>query len=274
MVQSRSERISIDYILTFETPFHCGTGTRTGLIDRTVVRDSEHYLYVPGSTLKGVIREKCEQLARLYELDSAVQATLSTPHVTANALQDLGPRQTMITRLFGSQMRPGRLYFDDAHQSDADKAEYDGQDPDDRQRLKKYQNLQVDVSTQVRLDRPTRTAVPGALYTSEFGAREMKVQGSIVGVVDCFPIESNIDAFFTSEPAPAGPATYSLLLLLAGLSLLERLGGNKSTGKGQCSCDIKKVMLDGKELKVERWHSWMEHLDALAFYTLVQEEEA
>jgi hypothetical protein len=60
--------------------------------------------------------------------------------------------------------------------------------------------------------------------------------------------------------------------LLAGLSLLERLGGNKSTGKGQCCCKIDIVMLNGNELERTRWQAWLEHLDALSFYTLVQEE--
>src|SRR5581483_4906004 len=50
------DRISITYDMTFETPFHCGTGLRAGLIDRTIVRDHDGYLYVPGSTIKGVVR--------------------------------------------------------------------------------------------------------------------------------------------------------------------------------------------------------------------------
>ena len=61
-----ADAIRIDYTLAFQTPFHCGTGIRSGLIDRTIVRDSAGFLYVPGSTLKGVLREYCEQLARSY----------------------------------------------------------------------------------------------------------------------------------------------------------------------------------------------------------------
>ena len=53
----RTDRIHITYELTFTTPFHCGTGLRVGLIDRTIVRDNDEYLYVPGSTIKGIVRE-------------------------------------------------------------------------------------------------------------------------------------------------------------------------------------------------------------------------
>ena len=50
---SRVDRIQLFYNLTFQTPFHCGTGLRSGLIDRAIVRDREGYLYVPGSSIKG-----------------------------------------------------------------------------------------------------------------------------------------------------------------------------------------------------------------------------
>ena len=59
----QTDRLWIDYDLTFATPFHFGTGIREGLIDRTVIRDDGGYLYVPGSTLKGVLRERCEHIA-------------------------------------------------------------------------------------------------------------------------------------------------------------------------------------------------------------------
>jgi len=38
---SRVDRIQLFYNLTFQTPFHCGTGLRSGLIDRAIVRDVE-----------------------------------------------------------------------------------------------------------------------------------------------------------------------------------------------------------------------------------------
>jgi CRISPR/Cas system CSM-associated protein Csm3 (group 7 of RAMP superfamily) len=270
VAQSRIDRVQINYTLEFQTPFHFGTGMRGGLIDRIVIRDNAEYLYVPGSTIKGVVREKCEQLARLYEMDTQIQTALVLPHDANNALQDLGSRRTLITRLFGSQIRPGRLCFEDARLSATDKEAYDSATSDERVSKGGYKHLQVDISTQVRLDRPTRTAVEGALYTSEFGTRGMKFDGSIVGSLECIPVSPEFDDFFTPEPIP----TYSLLLLLAGLHLLERLGGNKSAGKGQCYCKITKIILKGKEVEKDIWQDWMEHLGVLAFYTLIQEEEA
>ena len=60
--------INIDYQIEFETPFHFGTGLHRNLLDRSVCRDANDYLYIPGSTLKGVFRERCEQIARLVGL--------------------------------------------------------------------------------------------------------------------------------------------------------------------------------------------------------------
>ncbi len=259
MVKGRTDWVYIAYTLEFAAPFHCGTGMRVGLLDRTVVRDHGKYLYVPGSTIKGVLREKCEQLACFCSID---EKKANSPHDKLTALQDLGVPPTMVTRIFGSHMLPGHLFFEDACQSEAGKQEYDEASAGKKGKGR-YQNLQVTAYTQVRLDRPTRIAVPGALYTSEFGARNMKVEGSITGSLTCLPMLS------TTGETP----TYSLLLLLAGLHLLDQLGGNKSTGKGQCLCTIQQVMLNDKELEKAHWQGWLENLGELALYTEAQEEE-
>lgn len=106
---TRTDRIQLTYQLTFTTPFHFGTGLRVGLIDRTIIRDHNGYLYVPGSTIKGVLRERCEQLAHLYEeLDPAMDEAIASPHDTKKALWTLSRvnQPTMITCIFGSHSSP------------------------------------------------------------------------------------------------------------------------------------------------------------------------
>jgi CRISPR/Cas system CSM-associated protein Csm3 (group 7 of RAMP superfamily) len=262
----RTDRIQIGYTLTFKTPFHCGTGIREGLIDRTVVKDGQGFLYVPGSTFKGVLRERCEQLARMFEeLDEDMRNLIADPHVEKAALRGFGSTTTMITRIFGSHIQPGHLYFDDARQTETEKSEYDDKS-DIRYGKGKYKNLQFDLYTQVRLDRVTRTAVPGALYTSEFGLKDLEFHGDIMGWLECTPINDQADI-----------PTYSLLLLLAGLRMIDRLGGNKSTGKGQCECAITSVTVGKKAYDESQWQSWFNELDALSYYSsavIAQEGEA
>lgn len=266
----RTDRIHISYTLEFSAPFHCGTGVRSGLIDRSVIRDSGQYLYVPASTIKGVVRELCEQLARFYEdSDVALRARIASPHDAVNALKDLGAQPTLVTRIFGSQIRPGHLCFHDARQTAEEKKRYGTRDEPQR-----YQNMQTDLSTQVRINRPTRTAVPGALYSSEFGVRTILFHGSIVGGLKCIPVSSDIDELFSDTKD--GP-TYSLLLLLAGLYLIERLGGNKSTGKGECRCTITQLEINDTTLAPtdthRPWESWLRHLQVLSYYSLMLQEE-
>ena len=247
-----NDRLKIDYNLTFATPFHCGTGIREGLIDRTVVRDDGGYLYVPGSTIKGVLRERCEQLARLFD-----QPDIASPHDARAALQGLGTtKPSLVTRIFGSQNLPGTLSFDDARQGEDELREYDSRERDTGKG--KYKSLQVNVSTQVRLDRPTRTAIPGALYTSEYGASDIIFNGTILGWLDC--------ATIPSQAAQTATPTYSLLLLLAGLQMMEWIGGNKSTGKGHCACTIMALEVNGSIVQEETWKAWLNQLDELASY--------
>ncbi len=251
---TRTDRIHLTYTLTFLTPFHFGTGLRAGLLDRTVVRDSGEYLYVPGSTLKGTVREYCEQLARLYESEeSDARTRVVDLYDEKKVLWGLSQTSTMITRIFGSQQQPGHLFFNDAHQSDEERAVFDGGEQGSRSTKGKYKSAQTDIYTQVRLARPTRTSVPGALFTSEFGIRNFAFQGSIEGWIECTQIES----------IPEGP-TYSLLLLLAGMHLLDAIGGNKSTGKGRCKLTITALTVNGKGQR--EWSSWFDHLEALAGY--------
>ncbi len=265
---TRIDRLELSYNLIFTTPFHAGTGLRVGLIDRTITRDHAGYLYVPGSTIKGILRQHCEELSRLYEtLDPEMQQLIASPHDTESALWSRGHFPTMVARIFGSHTIPGRLFFDDVRQDEKERQQYDDPEQNEQgKRDKEYKALQTELTTQVRLDRPTRTAVRGALYTSEFGNRDIQLRGTITGWLECLGIED------IAEPAP----TYSLLLLLAGLRLIEHVGANKSTGKGWCSCEILSVKCGDVSYTSQQWQSWLNHLDALSYYSyaVAQEEDA
>ncbi len=259
-MEPRTDRIEIEYSLTFATLFHCGTGIREGLIDRTVVRNNQGHLYIPGSTFKGVLRERCEQLARAYIQSEQEKQRIASPHNAEVALLNLGRKPTMITRIFGAQNVPGSLFFDDAIQSGEDALI----------ETEQYKELQVGVYTQVRIDRPTHTAVPGALYTSEYGTRDTVFSGRIQGWLSCIPVDGP-SVLLEHIPRTDLAPTYSSLLLLAGLQMVERLGGNKSTGKGQCECKIGKVAMRDENCPESVWNSWLYQLDVLTQYQDAQE---
>ena len=87
--------VQIDYELQFAAPFHLGTGITAGMIDRTVIRDAGGDLYVPASTFKGVLRERCEQLCRFY----LPNVQIASPHDAYSALAQFGKAPTLNNRM-------------------------------------------------------------------------------------------------------------------------------------------------------------------------------
>jgi CRISPR/Cas system CSM-associated protein Csm3 (group 7 of RAMP superfamily) len=246
----RTEHISIAYRLTFTAAFHFGTGLRGGLIHRLVARDVDDFLYVPGSTLKGVLRDRCEQLAQLFDIQ------IVSPHLETWA--EVNPDPDIVARIFGTRFHPGRLYFDDAQMIETHKELFKA---DTRTLEAKYKAWQTEQRTQVSMSRLTRTAQPGMLYTSEYGVRDLHFEGHITGMLEGAPLP-NLDV-----------GTYPLLLLVAGLLSLDRLGGNKSAGAGKASCEIadQEVCIDRQPFSVAALLEELPYLDE-EFYSLWREE--
>lgn len=242
----KTDHIVLAYELTFITPFHLGTGLRAGLIHRAVARDAEGYLYVPGSTLKGALRDRAGQLARLFEIPAL------EPHNVAGDLSEFGPQADTLALIFGSRFRPGGLYFDDARMVEEDRNFFDSP-----QEKRKYLFKQVETRTQVSLSRLTRTAQPGLLFSSEYGQRELQFAGQIYGRLTGVPLPSRPDL------------THSLLLLVAALISLDRLGGHKSAGTGQLTCAITGLQVN------DRWtdcDDCLKVLEDLEIFELALEE--
>lgn len=236
----RRQRIDLAYRLTFHAPFHCGTGREVGLLDRTVQRDSGGYLRVPGSTIKGTLREACERTLALIAArvsppqgDAAPVLRADSPHDGLAALRDLHPRRTVLARIFGSRACPGALYFDDAALSEEWRRwlESDAvRDDPDRHRF-----WQVEERTQASITRLTGTARAGHLFNSEYGRPYLGFDGRIYGALE--------DGTW---PDVAGGESVALALLLASLRRVDRIGGGRSTGFGRCTCTVTALSIDGR----------------------------
>ncbi|HYV07029.1 MAG TPA: RAMP superfamily CRISPR-associated protein [Blastocatellia bacterium] len=211
----RTDHIKLTYTLTFEAGFHCGSGLSRLLVDRAVRRDAKGYLIVPGSTVKGTLRDQCEQLARLFGL------VARSPHDEVEALREYRAPD-LLARLFGSRLRGGGLCFDDLTMA-----------PEDREFFDATLSLQTSERTQVSISRRTGAARPEALFSSEFGFTGLRFNGEIAGHISDLPLEGDADS-----------PTYGLLLLLAGLISLDRVGGNKSTGLGRCRTEIMSLTIN------------------------------
>ena len=160
-------------------------------------RDANDYLYIPGSTLKGVLREKCEQLARLFDLRAV------SPHNDDAAMVAYFSGDTdIVDRIFGSRYRPGELYFDSATLIAEDQELFDS-----RETSKRYIHLQTETRTQTSISRVLGTVREQALFQSEFGIKTLCFDGQIYGHLKGFHIDDE-DQW-----------SYSLLLLVCGVSV-------------------------------------------------------
>lgn len=239
--------VAIDYQIEFETPFHFGTGLRRSLLDRSVCRDADGYLYVPGSTLKGVLRERCEQIARLFNLCAV------SPHDAPGSLAGFRKDVDIVDRVFGSRCRPGELYFDNATMVEDDRKFFDG-----LQTSKRYIHLQTEERMQTSVSRLLGTAREQALFQSEFGVRTLRFKGRIYGFLEGFHVDSK-------------KWSYSLLLLVAGICAGDRIGANKSTGMGKYDCKIndQKIEINYQKIDVA---DLLQSLPDLEYYKMAQEE--
>ena len=71
------------------------------------------------------------------------------------------------------------------------------------------------------MSRVTGTARRGMLFSSEYGRKDIQLDGRIVGLLPGVQV--------ISDPS----ISYALLLLLAALHSVDRIGGGRSAGLGQ-----------------------------------------
>lgn len=224
------QRIRIDYSLLFATTWHCGSGLPRGLTDRAVVLDERGLPYIPGSTVKGILREHCERLCR-----SLLSLSVRLPFDDEGDLAALvGETWDPVETIFGSRVRPGRVAFDDCRLDIA--ASVTGG------------HGLVTTRTQVSLSRLSGRAAEQRLFASEVSAEGLELSGLIGGTLRGVPL-AEVDSRYA-------PATDSLLLLLGALLLFDRVGGGRSAGQGALRTEVKQLAVDGEAVPVETVLGW------------------
>lgn len=209
--------VDLPLTVSLEGALHIGTGYDRGLVQRTVVRDAQGDVYVPGSSLKGKARNACEDLARCCGL-----VVCGLPRVAASLDKNHQPEQCLVCRVFGSpggNVPTGRaLYWADAHLTECTRKALGSEE--------RRTAWQTTVRSQVRLDRARGIAADGLLYTSEFSVPALEFAGRVSGWLLATPC--------LSEGNEKKEGYYEINLLLAGLRLVAMLGGGRSRGTGAC----------------------------------------
>jgi len=239
------KRITINYSVRMLSDFHVGSGAGlVGFADRAVMRTAGGELVIPGSTIKGRTRHYCEQLARSLGLYVCGGRSLNS-----DLCKD-GQPPCLICRLFGSEWRPGTIYFSDSQlthtlrdlvREGGEGARFD---------------YQVVTRTRTRLNRMLRMVEQGALFTFEEGTEGLIFDGRVSGRLLC--AETGGDE--------VGGAPLEALALAASLLLIECLGGKKTVGLGECKLTINGFDMEGKDIAPSLREILAERLEELVLY--------
>ncbi|MCM8804077.1 MAG: RAMP superfamily CRISPR-associated protein [Candidatus Omnitrophica bacterium] len=215
-----SSKIVIEYSILFSSDYHIGTGLGiSGIIDDILYRDSKGRLVIPGSTMKGIIRDACEDIADI----------LGIKHCQGKLIKGKGlcfDKPCILCLIFGSPFTPSHFKFEDARRRDEFYKIMGILNKEIR-----YQEFLSRVEFHNSINEETGTAKEGFLYSYELGKKSEKFIGYIKEII---PIKNKDEA---------------LSLIIAGLRFISHIGGKRRRGKGRCEIKIEKIN-DGS-IKVE-----------------------
>jgi len=194
------QNIHIELEIDISARWHAGSGESSIVTDRLVRRTSEGCPFIPASTLRGVVRQSCEKLARTLRLPKP-----SDPHdKNMRRGENFIPFKNMhspVDRLFGTKLEPSSLFFRDA-------------------RMPKNAEFNFFTRNRVARYRMLGTTRPQQLFSSEY-ARPTALRTSIDGWHQGL---LSID----KEYPP-----YAYCVLIGGILAVDRIGSEKSTGAGK-----------------------------------------
>ena len=204
--------LEVHWEIAFQSRWHAGSGVGGGIIDRTVVRDYRNRPYVPGATVKGVVRNNGERLAAAVGFRNIKDPNDPVGLENFCAAADSA---YIVDRLFGSSYSGESLFFRDAVlSSDHIGSRFD----------------YVTISRNQR-ERLTGVTAPDHLYSTEevmpmrLCAR-VSARHSDASLIWARDDAENIVYCEGME----WPLEYSLLL--GAIAMTDRIGGSRSRGLG------------------------------------------
>lgn len=212
--------LDLPITISLDSPLHIGSGYGWGLIRKAIVKfpeageeRPEYHPYIPGSALKGRVRNICEDLARqaglpVCGLPRVGEAPEGSGHSSGRCI---------ICRIFGAiggNSPDGRgLRWENAYQA-----------PTQRDL-----SPQIMERTQVQISRTRGMAAEERLFTTELAPPDLTFDGRVVGWLE-------------GTECSISPGYYEVGLLLAGLRLVDSLGGMRRRGPGRCTVTLPEVI--------------------------------
>jgi len=225
------QRLNVNYRIKWKSNWHVGSGFRTAATDRLIQRmgGRDGRPFVPGSQIKGVLRHTCERFAQSLGLEAV------DPHATGSEQQrrlvryfePLSKSNLIIDRLFGNRFQGDCLFVDNALPSPTD---VNGRSESDVS----------PVRARTAMDRVTGTVKERHLFTTEMADSDLRLAGSI---------RARHPAGVLTHYDQALPYEYGLLI--AAFLSIDMLGGDKSSGLGQCHVEIDEIIWNGTTTPID-----------------------
>jgi len=233
---------AITYNVDFKSDYHIGSGFGiAGVVDDTLVKDAKGRLLIPGKTLKGIIRDACEDLVNAFHIPELV-----CNGTVANGGKMCGVNRSgntcLLCLIFGSEAIPSHFRFQSARRRDAV-----GDLMGEEEMSSALQALSR-IEAHNCIDRDTGTATEKLLFAYELGR---KTESYEAGIFQIRPFDSS------------DREKETFALLVAGMRFVMRLGGNRRRGKGRCRLRIE-GQVRGKYNEQYNWEDLIDHLPELA----------
>ncbi|HDJ89260.1 MAG TPA: hypothetical protein ENG40_01025 [Thermoprotei archaeon] len=144
MLAKVNERYIIEYSIKTITPLHIGSGERIDIpkIDLPILRLSDGTIFIPGSSIKGVVRSELEEITSGLGFKICIENRGWDPVYSCSE-----EKHCISCALFGSTEMSSRVFFRDAYVS---------------------QDKGVFIKPGIAINRESKTTRKGSLFTSEY----------------------------------------------------------------------------------------------------------
>lgn len=222
--------------------WHIGSGLGHAGLHRLALKDGLNRPYISGSHLKGILRQSCEDLAETIGLDTV------SPHRIDKIEGFTSSQKTpfIIDRLFGSRFEGGKLFCRPAYWTGNVQETF-------------YEKAHIKVQARTAIDRALQTSKAKHLFQTEYVHR-----GFFSTTI------SGRHKFLTVEQKGDWPIEYALLL--GGLCILDRMGGDRTHGKGRIVIEIEEILYNGEVLAMKTCLAPLAERDMSLWINLQREE--
>ena len=204
--------IPIEITIKFKTSFLIGSGFGlAGELDNTAMKDGNQIVFIPGTSIKGVIRDACVNIAKIRRWNCYDRVIDEINDIADQNKDIMDPKNhSYITQIFGSPLIPSLFDFGSVYLNPADDHLAD-----------LIRKTVIWSEGHNKINPETRTVLKGHFYAHEVS---MSTEGG--EMVDGYSFKCNI------TPLQNSIDDKLISLLFCGIRLADRLGAKKSRGKG------------------------------------------